>query len=333
MLDASKRTMEWSVPTFTLTFDTELIWGSFDHMSARRFDRTYPDVRGTIAAILGILERHQVPATWAVTGHLFLDSCNRDGEGRPHPELGQARQSHWAGEWYSEDPATDIHRDPLWYGPDILDMIVARGQGHEIACHSFGHAVFGDVDFTREAADADIRACIDLARQRGIELRSFVFPRNVEGHLDVLRERGFIAFRGTHPTRVTGLPRPVRRICHLGERMVGAAPPVSPPSERLPGLWDIKGSMLVMSRRGARRLVTRAARDRQARAGLAAAVTTGGVFHLWTHPFNLASGPEFLLGWLDDTVREAARLRAQGLLSIDTMAGIAQLCAAGAVVP
>jgi len=160
-----------------------------------------------------------------------------------------------------------------------------------------------------------------------------VLPRNVEGHLDVLREHGFIAFRGAHPTHGSRLPRPLRRIRHLGEHMVGAAPPVSPPFERLPGLWDLKGSMLVMSRWGARRFVTRAARDRQVRAGLTAAVTTGGVFHLWTHPFNLASDREHLLGWLDDTVREAARLRAEGLLQIDTMAGIAKRCAAGAIEP
>jgi hypothetical protein len=63
---------------------------------------------------------------------------------------------------------------------------------------------------------------------------------------------------------------------------------------------------------------------RRARAGLDAAVSKGGVFHLWTHPFNLASDPAYLTSWLEDVVMEAVRRRDQGLLTIDTMAGIAE---------
>jgi hypothetical protein len=316
-------------PTFALTFDTELFWGSFDRMTAERFGRTYPDIRGTVGAIIRILERYDVAATWAVVGHLFLESCERDRDGLAHPELRMTRQSHWRGDWYSRDPCTDRARDPLWYGPDILDAIGAATVAQEIACHSFGHAVYGDPAFTREAADADLRACIDVAHRRGLQLRSFVFPRNVEGHHDALRDHGFIAFRGNHARPSARAPLAYRRSRNLVEHIVGSAPPVSPPSERLPGLWDIKGSMLLMSRTGARRLISRQARDRRARAGLDAAVATGGVFHLWTHPFNLASSPAYLTSWLEGVIREAVRLRDQGILTIDTMAGIAQRSEAG----
>ena len=318
--------MAVSVPTFALTFDTELVWGSFDHLSAARFEGTYPDIRGTVESIINLLERNEISATWAVLGHLFLDRCERDSNGIAHPELAATRQSHWNGDWYSADPCSNLASDPLWYGPDVVDMIEAASTFQEIGCHSFGHAVYGDPAFTRAAADADLEACLALARKRGLTLRSFVFPRNVEGHLEALRDHGFVAFRGAGPIDGRPLPRPLRRarqfLAHLG----GVASPASVPTECLPGLWDIQGSMLIMSRVGPRRLISRAARHRSARAGLAAALANGGTFHLWTHPFNLTSDPEYLLGWLEDVIVDAVRMRDRGHLTIETMSQIAERC-------
>jgi peptidoglycan/xylan/chitin deacetylase (PgdA/CDA1 family) len=309
-------------PTFALTFDTELIWGSFDHTSPSEFERRYPDVRSTIRRILEVLDRHEVAATWAVVGHLFLSSCQRDAAGRAHPELVSPRQSWYPRDWYGADPCTDRSRDPLWYGLDVVDAIRSARTPQEIGCHSFGHALFGDPSFTREAAEADVAACVELAAQQGLRLRSFVFPRNSEGYHDVLRAHGFEAFRGVDPIRSMGWPRPLRRTAHLATHVLGSPPPVSRPVETLPGLWDLPGSMLFLHRTGIRRLATRAARMRRFRAGLARAQADGGVFHLWTHPFNLASDPDYLVGILDDMVGAAARLRADGRLAIRTMGSI-----------
>ncbi len=168
-------------PTFALTLDTELIWGSFDHTSPVAFERSYPDIRGTIEAILRLLERYELAATWAVIGHLFLESCSRDERGVAHPELVHPAQSWRPGDWYDADPCTDRERDPLWYGRDVLDLLQGASVPQEIDCHSFAHALYGDPAFTREAAVADLSACVAVARERGIELRSLVFPRNSEG--------------------------------------------------------------------------------------------------------------------------------------------------------
>jgi peptidoglycan/xylan/chitin deacetylase (PgdA/CDA1 family) len=331
MNDGSADVPATTVPTFALTFDAELIWGSFDHTTPDRFERQYPDVRGTIRSIIRLLDAYEVPATWAVVGHLFLDACERDPSGLAHPALTRPRQSWREGDWYDADPCTDRRRDPLWYGTDVLDAIQAARVPHEIGCHSFGHALYGDPDFTREAAVADVEACIALARERHVELRSFVFPRNLEGHHDVLREHGFVAFRGADPVPGRTYPRPIRRARHFLEHAIGTPPPVSPPVEKLPGLWDIRGSMLFMSRSGPRKAITRAARVRKARAGLTAAASRGQVFHLWTHPFNLASAPEMLLGVLEEIVAEAARMRERGEIAIATMAAVADRAAAAGV--
>ncbi len=319
-----------STPTCTLTLDTELIWGSFDQTSPERFARTYPDIRGTIASILRVLERYEVSATWAVLGHLFLSECRRDAAGIAHPELPRPRQSWRPGDWYSHDPCTNRHRDPLWYGEDILDMLLAAGTPQEIGCHSFSHVLYGDPSLTREAVDADLRACIDLAASRGITLRSFVFPRNSEGHHEVLRAHGFRAYRGADPTWHARVRGPAGRLGHLLDQIAGLRPPVSMPVETLPGLWNIPGSGLLMPRTGARRLVSRAACVRKARAGMNRTEANGGVFHLWTHPFNLASDPEHMVATLESIVREAVRRRDRGTLVIEPMGVVAERCVAAA---
>lgn len=318
-------TLPATKPTFALTFDTELIWGSFDQTSPEEFARRYPDIRGTINAVLRLLDQFEVPATWAVVGHLFLAGCHRDGSRLAHPELAVRPQQQWRpGDWYAADPCTDRHQDPLWYGDDILDALQAARTPQEIGCHSFAHALYGDPAMTREAVDADLDACIAVAVARGIELRSFVFPRNCEGHHESLQAHGFRAYRGVDPTWHAGIKGLPGRAAHLIDHVAALPPPVSHPEERLPGLWNIPGSALLIHRTGLRRAVTRAARIRKARAGLRRAEEAGGVFHLWTHPFNVASDPCHLISVLEVILREAVRARDRGELLIEPMAAIAE---------
>jgi peptidoglycan/xylan/chitin deacetylase (PgdA/CDA1 family) len=312
-------------PTFALTFDTELMWGSFDRMSPEAFSRRYPDVRGTIDAVLRLLDQFEVTATWAVVGHLFLQACQRDGSRLAHPELSARPYQSWRpGDWYAGDPCTDRRRDPLWYGDDILDALQATRTPQEIGCHSFSHALYGDSAMTREMVDADLEACIALAAARGIELRSFAFPRNVEAHYEALQAHGFRAYRGVEPTRRAALSGPLGRALRLAADLAALPPPVSQPQERLPGLWNIPASMLLIPRTGLRRVVPAESRIRKARAGLRRVTEVGGVFHLWTHPFNLASDRRSLIAVLEVIVREAVQARDRGELAIEPMAAIAE---------
>ena len=314
--------------TFALTFDTELIWGSFDHTSPERFEQRYPGVRDVIRSLLDLLARYDVAATWAIVGHLYLSSCRRDASGLAHPELVRPGQRWRPGDWYAADPCTSLAAAPLWYGPDIVDMIQECRVPQEIGCHSFSHILYGDPDLDTAAVDADLAACLELARARGITLRSFVFPRNVEGHHEALARHGFRAFRGADPNAIAGWPRPLARPAHLAMHGLGLTPPVSRPTEALPGLWNIPGSTLFLHRTGIRRAVTRRARVRRAAAGLEAAVREGAVFHLWTHPFNIASDAPTLLGVLEEILQHAVRLRDAGRLRIETMDGVALRAAA-----
>jgi len=299
------------------------MWGSFDHVSSRQFEHTYPDIRGTIAAILHELDTFGIAATWAVVGHLFLDRCARDASGRIHADLVRPDHRWFGGDWLRCDPGTDRTRDPLWYGDDIVDAAQAARTSHEIGSHSFSHPIFGDAGTTADVARSELAACVRVAAQRGVRLRSFVFPRNREGHHEVLREFGFTAFRGADPTWYRDFPRLAARGAHLVDQAIGIAPPVGQPTELLPGLWDVPGSMLLLHRVGLRRWLPMTARVRKAKRGIRRAIAEGAVFHLWSHPMNLAHDRVAMLAGLRAILRDVADLRERGLLRVATMAEIA----------
>ena len=234
-------------------------------------------------------------------------------------------------DWLGADPCTDITSDPLWYGDDLVDLIRASRVPQEIGSHSFSHLIFGDPGCSALAAETDVAACVRAADERGIELRSFVFPRNAEGHHEVLRDHGFGAFRGEDPTWFGGLRGPVKRAAHLVDQALGIAPPVSTPAEVLPGLWNVPGSMLLLHRAGVRRLIPFRSRVAKARRGMRRAVATGRVFHLWTHPENLVGDRAGMFAALRAILEDVAALRERGAIRVMTMGQVVrEIAAAGA---
>jgi len=145
-------------------------------------------VRGCIDTLLSLFEKYNIPATWAVVGHLFLNHCEKE-DGIPHKDMPRFKEN-----WYSSDHCTDIQRDPLYYGRDIVEKILSNRIEHEIGYHSFSHVIFSEC--SREVAEAEIKMGDKLAKEFGIALKSFVFPKNNIGHVDVLKKNGFKIYRG-----------------------------------------------------------------------------------------------------------------------------------------
>jgi hypothetical protein len=139
-----------------------------------------------------------------------------------------------------------------------------------------------------------------------------------------LRDHGFIAFRGEEPTWWRELPGAAKRAGHLFDQAAARRPPVVEPAEKLPGLWNLPGSLLLLHRQGVRRYIPFAVRRRRISLGLADAVRQNRLFHLWFHPHNLSFDRAGLFAVLRAGLREAALLRDRGLLDIRTMGHLAE---------
>ena len=316
--------------TFVFSLDTELAWGTADKGGLRVYRRQLKETRSNVEKLLAMLHRYDVPATWAFVGHLFLDSCHRDQPGGdPHPDVLTPRYPGSERNWHEPDPATSRDSDPLWYGDDLLEMVLNASPKHEIGCHTFSHLPLQGPSVTEEIARSQVDKCRDLAQDRGLEMRSFVFPRNRVAHLDVLRESGFACYRGPERSWYTTLPRLLSRAGHFAHRFLGITPPVYSGLEADSGLVNIPASMFLMPPTGVRSLIPGRSRVRQAARGLRKSAESDALFHLWFHPWNIGDSAA-MLEWLEAILREVDALRSQDRLRVMTMGGVANEVLAGA---
>jgi peptidoglycan/xylan/chitin deacetylase (PgdA/CDA1 family) len=309
---------------FTLSLDFELIWGTLDLFGPDRFRRACEFERTVVIdTLLGLLREHEVSATWCVLGHLFLGSCRREG-GIAHPDIVRPRHSRGRQDWFHHDPCRDEAAEPIFYGRSLLERIRACPVPQEIGSHGFSHVILGDPGCSPESAESELAACVRAAGEMGIVPRSFAFPRNRVGHLDLLPRHGFRCYRG--PGRWyerSATPGALERLAHLTDVLAAVRPPVVLPERAAQGLWNIPGSMIYFPMHGLRRYIPVSLRVRRARRGLAAAVEQRKVFHLWFHPTNLADEPERMFAGLREILGEVSRLHRTGQLEVLTMGQLA----------
>ncbi|CAD6491095.1 MAG: Polysaccharide deacetylase [Candidatus Argoarchaeum ethanivorans] len=298
-------------PTFIISLDVESVWGYAaypSHKDIALLKRDDTNGRGCIDALLNLFEKHNIPATWAVVGHLFLDHCEKE-DGIPHKDMPRFKE-----DWYSVDPCTDIQKDPLYYGRDIVEKILSNRIEHEIGYHSFSHVIFSEC--SREVAEAEIKMSNELAKEFGITLKSFVFPENKIGHVDILKKYGFKIYRGENGYRRCNPSQNilVRKLNGGINKLI--APPVQP--KWMDGIWKIPSSMFFCDPQIKFSVLPRA------KLGLYRAIRAKKVFHAWLHPHNLLRYSS-LKGDLDRFLGIVAKKRDEGKIEVMTMGEFAEV--------
>ena len=179
---------------------------------------------------------------------------------------------------------------------EAFESILSSRVGNEIAVHTFDHVDFSSQSCTEELARSQILRTLELLPPRAGRA-TFVFPWNRMGHLELLREMGFIAYRGRD-----------RKLAY--------------PSKNN-GLWDIHPLFYLSERNYTHSGVLRALLD--------LAMSSEALFHLWFHPWNLEVAGD-VPRYINDTIRplfEYADLkRRQGDLWVCTLGELANYCEA-----
>lgn len=315
---------------FIVSLDLELAWGTFDIWGRgtadmpRALSRILLQTRDVVIdELLRLFREYDVPATWAIVGHLFLDHCE-PVNGVKHPDMPRPAHSWFEDDWYDRDPASNIEADPVWYGRDIVERIMLAQPRQEIACHSFSHVIFGDEGCSAEVAEAEVRECVTLARELGIDLRSFVFPRSQAGHHQVLSKHGFSCYRAPRPGWFDVFNGKAQRVAKLINDMLALSPCCAVVDKEPNGLWSISTSAYYRSLHGVGRMVPVRSRVHQCVKGIDKAVKTQGVFHLCLHPWNFAVETERLLEGLRKVLQHAARESERGRLDLLSMGQLAE---------
>ncbi len=308
---------------FTMSIDTEMAWGMLHNHQVESHRYAYDRVREAVDFLVHLMEKYEIRSTWAFIGHLMLDSCS--SEGGKHPGIVRPQYEWFEGDWFDQDPASSVKDDPIWYGPDLLERVRACKVPQEIGSHTFSHITVGDPGCTKEAFDSDLSECTRIASQNGINLRSFVYPRNKIGLQRTLVEHGFESYRGNLRRWYDDYGRVLFSIAHKIDNFLPIAPPVVYP-DKDDGLWNIPASYYYPhsepSLRDWGRRLPIWVREAKIRRGVDKAIEKNGIFHLWFHPFNLASNLEPLGRGLDRALAHVARMRDAGKLKVMSMSDL-----------
>lgn len=270
---------------FMFTLDTEIAWGMGGD---KRWTKEFKGTRVVVRDLLALLDKYKISTTWAFVGQLLL-----------------------SGE------------DRFYHAPELLNQVSSCQTRQEIGCHSFSHPVMDAPVFKPEDMDSELSKCAETGKSLGVEFKSFVFPQNRIAHIDRLSRHGFACFRGEDRNWYRALPRPLNKIGHVIDEYLGIAPPVGLPFKH-EGVWELPGGYFYPHRRGWASLLPVSFRVNKAVEGLRKAKDQRRIFHLWTHPFNLASDPKNLLNGLEKIFKEAVYLRDQGQIEIMTMGEMAK---------
>ncbi|MFP8957093.1 polysaccharide deacetylase family protein [Natrialbaceae archaeon A-CW3] len=289
-----------------ISVDAELGWG-FHDLERPPTDRLESGRRGW-NALRELFETYDIPATWAVVGHLMLEDCDGTHANHPAPDG-----------WFERERTDWRERPGLRFGPDLVASILESPVDHEFASHSFSHVLFDSTETTSEMARAEFERALELADEWGLECSSFVYPRNEVGHREALAASGMTAYRGRTPT-----PEGFRAVVETGvlDRSVLVEPYVDEY-----GLVDVPASLFLFGFEGvARRAAETVWADPMvvtARRAIDQAVTAddGQLCHLWLHPNNLVTERDderirAILEYLD-------RRRQETGLVVETMAEVA----------
>lgn len=303
---------------FVISIDTELAWSAVHH------DRLDPQLltreraaaeRDIVDRLLGLFAKRRTSATWAIVGHLFLSECNRND--LAHASMRRPEYEWLDRDWFARDPGTDVESDPMWYGSDLVEAIRAAKPHQEIASHSFSHLIVGEPGCGAGAFEDDLAACREAAAIRGLELRSFVYPRNAIGHLDVLSEAGFSSYRGLRPIPFED-KGPLTRAMATAVDKISPRPGSAVFPQKVGRLWNLPATNLFAPLDRPIGLPSSLWVSQQVKR-LRHAARHKSLYHLWFHPHNLLEDPLPALEALDSILEAASALRDEGVMENLTM--------------
>lgn len=219
--------------------------------------------------------------------------------------------------------------DPYHFGEHLVDIILAA-PGHEMATHTFSHYYCLQKGQSPEEFSQDLEMAATVARQKNVEIRSLVFPRNQynEEYLEVCRQHGIAAIRGNQPvwfykTKSYEEESRLKRAFKLADSYINIAGPHTYRPQIKNGVVDIPASSFLrpyhkrlafldpMKIIRIKNSMTHAAKNKR-------------VFHLWWHPHNFGRDMKKNLELLEKILQHYAYLHHTFRYQSATMYEVAQ---------
>lgn len=182
---------------FVVSLDFELFWGVRDKRSINSYGDALSATHVVVPRMVNLFNEYGVNATFATVGFLFAETKNDILAYSPvlKPNYRDANLSPYTDNFFQVNE--DNTQDPYHFGFELIKNILAHPQ-HEIGSHAFSHFYCQEEGQTIHDFEADLKAAISIAANKGVIVESLVFPRNQfsEDYLEICKDHGIKAFRG-----------------------------------------------------------------------------------------------------------------------------------------
>jgi peptidoglycan/xylan/chitin deacetylase (PgdA/CDA1 family) len=299
---------------FVISLDFEIYWGVRDVIRLRDYEGQLLGVQEVIPELLALFKKYQINATFATVGFLFFDSKEELLKNLPpkKPQYLNTRLSPYRGHF--DSVGKDETVDPFHFGKHLIQKIINSEQ--EIGSHTFSHYYCLEKGQTKEDFKEDLAAAKKIAEENGVELKSFVFPRNQynKAYLETCKEMGFTSFRGNERSWLFSsenfgtqviLRRPFRLLdSYLNLSGHNCYPlaeikntfPVNIPSSRY-----LRPASKKFNRLEKLRL-------RRIKESMSFAAKQGMMYHLWWHPHNFGTNISSNISFLEKILMHYQKL-------------------------
>jgi len=190
---------------FTISLDFELFWGVRDHRTLENYGENIRNVHRVIPRLLALFERYNVHCTWAAVGFLFFNDKKEMTSYLPAERPTYKKKEYDPYPYLEQNELEKIYH----FAPALIEQI-KKTPGQEIGTHTFSHFYTLEKDTTIGQFKNDLRSAIAIAEEKGIEIKSIVFPRNQysDEHIHACLEEGIKIYRGNE---LSGAYKPISR--------------------------------------------------------------------------------------------------------------------------
>ena len=280
---------------FVLSLDFELVWGVFDVVDIENQKEYFRSTRKVISEILSLFKRYEIHATWAVVGMLFNKNWEEWRKNKPK-QIPQYNNSILSSYTFGEKWEQKRDLQELFFAPEIISVI-RKIPHQEIGTHTYSHYYCLEPGQSIKEFDADLGEAVNLARQKRLELKSLVFPRNQlsREYLKICSKWGIENVRSNPDSWYWKNPSSNNILIRAG-RTLDAYLPLGKKTYSYEKPNDYA---LLLEQRASRfyrpyekNSLLRNLKLRRIKNEMTRAAEKGEIYHLWWHPHNFGTNPK-----------------------------------------
>lgn len=282
--------------SFVISLDYELMWGLIDLPSAKKYgESNVCHVESVIQSMVALFEKYDVKATFATVGMLMCKDKTELFKYVPElrPQYVNKSLSPYNG-YIDGIGAEDFN---IHFAPKSLELLKSSNVV-EIGTHTFCHYYCWEDGQNISQFEEDIKTAVAVAKAKGIELKSIVFPRNNVNnkYLEICYNYGIKTYRGNalrfFDKSTNRFRNNYNRICRLldaylpisgrnsyafdiNKHKVGT--PINIPASRFLRPYDKRLSIIEPLK------IKRITNE------MKYAAKHGQIYHLWWHPHNFGA--------------------------------------------